>query len=443
MGDPGRDPNPGSHNSADQGVSAIPAGYTYFGQFVDHDITLDVSSSLDSATDANTIHNMRTPALDLDSVYGRGPALDPFLYAFPSTGPTTAVKFQLGTNTNTGPGGPSNNGTPGGMVTQSQFDVPRIGGTNTAVIGDPRNDENLIIAQFHHAMLRFHNKVVELLLAALFAGDIFAEAKKIVTHHYQWAVVNDFLKRICGAAMVTNALSTVVAPQGSSFRMPVEFAVAAYRFGHSMIRDTYWVNFNFPAATLGQVFEFIRNPRLPVFSNWVVDFNALFDTGVPVPVHNKARTIDSFMAAGLESLPGFTGMMAVLATRNLRRGLALGLPSGKGMANSFGITPMTTAQLTQGLPATEVSLLNSNGGILLQKTPLWYYILREASVIGGGNELGPVGGRIVAETFVRMLKRDATSYLNVTGGFTPFLPSAAAGDFTVADLVTFAGVTQP
>ena len=443
MGDPGRDPNPGSHNSADQGVSAIPAGYTYFGQFVDHDITLDVSSSLDSATDANTIHNMRTPALDLDSVYGRGPALDPFLYAFPSTGPTTAVKFQLGTNTNTGPGGPSNNGTPGGMVTQSQFDVPRIGGTNTAVIGDPRNDENLIIAQFHHAMLRFHNKVVELLLAALFAGDIFAEAKKIVTHHYQWAVVNDFLKRICGAAMVTNALSTVVAPQGSSFRMPVEFAVAAYRFGHSMIRDTYWVNFNFPAATLGQVFEFIRNPRLPVFSNWVVDFNALFDTGVPVPVHNKARTIDSFMAAGLESLPGFTGMMAVLATRNLRRGLALGLPSGKGMANSFGITPMTTAQLTQGLPAAEVSLLNSNGGILLQKTPLWYYILREASVIGGGNELGPVGGRIVAETFVRMLKRDATSYLNVTGGFTPFLPSAAAGDFTVADLVTFAGVTQP
>ena len=153
MGDPGRDPNPGSNNSADQGVSSIPAGYTYFGQFVDHDITLDVSSSLDSATDANTIHNMRTPALDLDSVYGRGPALDPFLYAFPSTGPTTAVKFQLGTNTNTGPGGPSNNGTPGGMVTQSQFDVPRIGGTNTAVIGDPRNDENLIVAQFHHAML--------------------------------------------------------------------------------------------------------------------------------------------------------------------------------------------------------------------------------------------------------------------------------------------------
>jgi hypothetical protein len=328
------------------------------------------------------------------------------------------------------------------MVQQSNWDVPRISGTNTAVIGDPRNDENLIVVQFHHAMLRFHNAVVDLLVAAAFAGDIFAEAKRIVTHHYQWAVVNDFLKKICGAAAVTNAMASVNVAVGSLFRMPVEFAVAAYRFGHSMIRDFYWVNFNFINATLGQVFEFNRNPRLPVFSNWVVDFNAFFDTGVPVPVHNKARKIDSFMANGLETLPGFSGMMAVLATRNLRRGLALGLPSGQGMANSFGIAPMSAAQLTTGLPAAEVALLNSSGGLLLNKTPLWYYVLREAAVLGGGNQLGPVGGRIVAETFVRILKRDAASYLNA-GGFSPMLPSAAPGDFTVADLVTFAGITQP
>jgi hypothetical protein len=443
MGDPGRDANIGSHNPADAGVSSIPAGFTYFGQFVDHDVTLDVSSSIDVATDANTINNMRSPALDLDSVYGSGPGLDPFLYAFPSVGPSTAVKFQLGRNTNTGAGGPSSNGTLGGMVAQSTFDVPRIAGTNTAVIGDPRNDENLLVVQFHHAMLRFHNAVVDLLLAAAFAGDIFAEAKRIVTHHYQWAVVNDFLKRICGAATVSNAMASVVAPVGSAFRMPVEFAVAAYRFGHSMIRDRYWVNFNFIAATLEQVFEFNRNPRLPVFSNWVVDFNAFFDTGVPVPVHNKARRIDSFLAAGLETLPGFTGLMAILATRNLRRGLALGLPSGQGMAKSFGMVPMTAAQLTSALPAAEVAVLNSSGGLLLKQTPLWYYVLREASVLGGGNQLGPVGGRIVAETFVRILKRDASSYLNVAGGFTPILPSAAPGDFTVADLVAFAGVTVP
>ena len=443
MGDPGRDPNPNSHNPVDAGVSVIPAGFTYFGQFVDHDITFDISSSLNADTDANTINNMRSPALDLDSLYSRGPGLDPFMYSFPTAGPPTAVKFLVGSNTNTGPGGPSSNGAPGGMAAQANWDVPRVPGPLTAIIGDPRNDENLIVVQFHHAMLRFHNAVVDLLLAADFAGDIFAEAKRIVTHHYQWAVVHDFLKRVCGAPAVDNALATVVAPVGSAFRMPVEFAVAAYRFGHSMIRDTYWVNFNFPGATLGQVFEFNRVPRLPVFSNWVVDFNAFFDTGVPVPVHNKARRIDSFMAAGLETLPGLTGLMAILATRNLRRGLAFGLPSGQGMASLFGIAPMTTADLTSGLPPAEVALLNSNGGILLSRTPLWYYVLREAAVLGGGNQLGPVGGRIVAETFIRLLKRDASSFLNVSGGFTPMLPSAAAGDFTVADLVTFAGVTQP
>src|SRR5829696_6353329 len=443
MGDPGRDPNPTSHDPADAGVSSLPAGFVYFGQFVDHDITLDVSSTLDDADDANTINNMRSPSLDLDSLYGRGPGLDPFLYAFPSSGPPTAIKFQLGNNTNVGPGGPSNNGSPSGMVAQTNFDVPRMSGTNTAVIGDPRNDENLIVVQFHHAMLRFHNAVVDLLLAASFTGDIFAEAKRIATHHYQWAVVHDFLKRICGSATVDDAIANVSAALGSPFRMPVEFAVAAYRFGHSMIRDFYWVNFNFPDATLGQVFEFNRDPRLPVFSNWVVDFNAFFDTGIPVPVNNRARRIDSVMSTGLEALPGLTGLMAVLATRNLRRGLALGLPSGQGMADHFGIVPMTAAELTSGLPANEQGVLNASNGLLLQKTPLWYYVLREAAVVGGGSQLGPIGGRIVAETFVRILKRDAASYLNVAGGFSPILPSATPGDFSVADLVAFAGVTQP
>jgi hypothetical protein len=443
MGDPGRDPNPSSQNAADAGVSTIPAGFTYFGQFVDHDITLDVSSSLDADTDANTINNMRSPSLDLDSVYGRGPALDPFLYVFPSVEPMTAIKFKTGSNLPSGPGGPSSTPAAGGMVAQTDWDVPRIAGTQTAVIGDPRNDENLIVVQFHHAMLRFHNAVIDMLLAASFTGDFFAEAKRIVTHHYQWAVMHDFLERICGVATVNAALASVVALPGSAFRMPVEFAVAAYRFGHSMIRDRYWLNHNFINQPLSDVFAFNRPPHLPVRSNWVVDFNAYFATGFPVPINNKARKIDSFLAAGLESLPGPPGLMAILATRNLRRGLALGLPSGQGMAAAFSVPPLTAAQLTAGLKPDEIAVLNSNGQMLLKKTPLWYYVLREAAVLNGGNQLGPVGGRIVAETFVRILKRDVGSYLNVGGGFTPILPSAAPGNFTVADLVNFAGVTQP
>jgi hypothetical protein len=291
-------------------------------------------------------------------------------------------------------------------------------------------------------MLRFHNRVVDTLVLAGFTGDIFVEARRIVTHHYQWAVVHDFLRRLCGPAVVAGALSSVVAPVGSPFRMPVEFSVAAYRFGHSLIRNRYWVNHNFPAATLGQVFEFSRVPRLPVLSNWVVDFNAFFETGFPVPIFNRARKIDSVLANGLETLPGFSGMMSVLAQRNLRRGLALGLPSGQGAAKALSVPVLTAAELQSGLPANEVAVLNSSGALLLKRTPLWYYVLREAMVRNSGDRLGPLGARIVADTFVRILKRDATSFLNAPG-FVPTLTSAVPGTFTFADLMHFAGVTVP
>jgi Animal haem peroxidase len=443
MGDPNRD------SGSD---SIIPAGYTYFGQFVDHDITFDVTSTIDAPQDARTITNMRTPALELDSVYGRGPALDPYLYDFPTAAmPPTAVKMQLGRNRNVGTGGPPNAANAPAVPTT--FDVPRVlNGTDTtvtaadstftAIIGDPRNDENVIVSQLHHAMLKFHNQVVDLLVTAAFPGDIFAEVKKIVTQHYQWCVVHDFLPRICGATAVNNAIATVNAPIGSPFRMPVEFAVAAYRFGHSMIRNGYILNSSLPpsASTLKGIFDFIRVPLLPLFSNWAVDFNMFFNTAHPTGASfNNARRIDSVMANGLEAIPGGSGIMAVLASRNLRRGLAMGLPSGQAAATAFGITSLTPAQLTTGLPAGEIALLNANGGILLTKTPLWYYILREAMVLKNGDELGPLGARIVAETFVRMLKRDGASFMNVSG-FAPSLPSSVSGTFTISDMLDFAGV---
>ena len=175
----------------------------------------------------------------------------------------------------------------------------------------------------------------------------------------------------------------------------------------------------------------------------MVDFNAFFDTGFVVPVNNKARKIDSVLANGLESLPGFSGMMAVLAQRNLRRGAGARAAERTRRGTVLRRPGLDGAQLQQGLPADEVAVLNASGGLLLKKTPLWYYVLREAAVLKGGEQLGPVGSRIVAGTFVRILKRDATSYLNVSGGFTPSLPSATPGAFTFADLVNFAGVTQP
>jgi len=440
--------NSGRESLADPN-STIPAGFTYFGQFVDHDLTLDVSSSLDTTAelDATTILNMRTPSFELDSVYSDGPFLRPYLYEFPNTGPSSAIKFRLGSNRPSGPGGPSLDISSVGMRAQTRFDVPRminfVDPTNsafTAVIGDPRNDENLIISQIHFSVLTVHNAVVDSLVLSSFLGDIFGKAKELVIHHYQWAVFNDYLKRICGEPAVSEALGKAVSI-GSGFRMPVEFSVAAYRFGHSLVRENYWVNHNFPNASMLEVFQFIRKPLLPVLSSWVVNMNSFFETGVPVPVFNFTRKIDTILTNALESLPGTAGIMSVLAARNLNRGLIFGLPSGQVACRRLGITPMTTEQLTTGIPVDEVEILNRFSGRLLEKTPIWYYILREASVLGSGNSLGPLGARIVARTFARILKRDANSFIN--NGFTPSLPSAVAGNFTVADLMNFAGVTRP
>jgi hypothetical protein len=141
----------------------------------------------------------------------------------------------------------------------------------------------------------------------------------------------------------------------------------------------------------------------------------------------------------LETIPGGSGIMGILAARNLHRGLAMGLPSGQAAATARSIPPLTAVQLTSGLLPAEIALLNGNGGILLTKTPLWYYVMREAMVVENGNQLGPLGARIVAETFVRMLKRDGSSFMHVPG-FTPSLPGSAPGTFMIADMLEFAGV---
>ena len=181
-----------------------------------------------------------------------------------------------------------------------------------------------------------------------------------------------------------------------------------------------------------------------MLSNWVIDFNAFFDTGIPVPVNNKARKIDSVLARALEDLDGnglMTDLMGVLAARNLLRGLVMGLPSGQATATALGVPVLTAAELTAGLPPDEVAILNQQGGLLLAKTPLWYYILREAMVKAGGEHLGPLGAKIVADTFVRLLRRDGQSILNTP--FAPSLPRAVATTFTFADIVNVAGVTVP
>ncbi|MGI9601671.1 MAG: peroxidase family protein [Acidimicrobiales bacterium] len=401
--------------------SAIPAGYTYLGQFIDHDITLDALSDLHGQNDPATTTNFRTPRLDLDSVYGQGPGIDPFLYEQASGG----KRLLLGTNTPVGPGGPPT------VTTPTDFDLPRNGeaGQHTALIGDMRNDENLIVSQLHHGFLKFHNAV----LAAV--GDDFERARRSVTHHYQWIVMHDFLPRICDPVVAngwTARIEKRKKPLQRSFRMPVEFSVAAYRFGHSMVRENYDVNQNFPNATMGEVFAFASPPQLPVFSNWVVDFNRFFGPSAT----NLASAIDTRLALQLDHLPGMPpGILEKLAARNLLRGLSFDLPSGQCVADSLKIARLSRAELLQGATANEAAVLQADSDELLKKTPLWYYVLKESEVRASGQHLGKVGSKLVAAALATMLAVDENSYLYASPKFTP----THATD--MISLFGFAGVT--
>lgn len=435
-------------NSSD---TSIPAGYTYLGQFIDHDITLDPFSDIDKAHrphEVEKLANFRTPSLDLDSLYGGGPSIDPHLYVNNSNDPQEdGVKLLIGRNftPSNGAGGPRNSN--GNHIVRSDFDVPRTS-NNTAIIGDPRNNENLFISQLHHAFLKFHNSVVDSLKGVVSDDKLFEMSREKVIHHYQWIVVNDFLKRICIPSEVDASLNRQRFFRRRPFRMPVEFSVAAYRFGHSLVREEYDFNDNFNSNTGGndffKAFQFVRPPHLPVRTNWVVDLNRFFDTGNS-PSLNVTKAFDVALAPDLSRLPDNPAgsFMAHLAKRNLVRSIALSVPTGQAVARRVRASVLTSAEILNNSTTSESAILNSKGKKLLKETPLWYYILKEAQVKENGQRLGKVGSIILSETFTRILRNNPDSILNNT--FTPDLPRIAgkpAGDFDMADLLQFAGVLE-
>lgn len=247
---------------------SLPAGYTYLGQFIDHDITFDPVSSLERQNDPDALHNFRTPRYDLDSVYGQGPADQPYLYRSALNDPLKGIALLLGETVSTEP-------------SRKGPDLPR-NSEDVALLGDPRNDENLIVSQLHSVMLRFHNRVVEGISSstALTGSNLFKEAQRIARWHYQWVVVHDFLVRIAGKAVVDDILDkstpytagcagdafAVLRPKLLFYKpdpnpyMPVEFSVSAYRFGHSLIRPSYAFNAFVEQASGGPTVLFSDNP---------------------------------------------------------------------------------------------------------------------------------------------------------------------------------------
>jgi hypothetical protein len=441
--------------------SQVPAGFTYLGQFIDHDLTFDVTQVTFGAnvTPAQLLQG-RSPSLDLDSLYGAGPG-DPDSQKFYSDG----IHLKVGDTDATGdPALPT-------------FDLPRVGtGANAgarrkALIPDPRNDENLAVAQTHLAMIKFHNRVVDSLPAALPDTQKFAQARELVTKHYQWMIRTDFLRRICKRnpiddvfkngrkAFEVNALPMDVPT------MPIEFSVAAYRLGHSMIREAYNWNKNFPgnAGTLDLLFtfsglsgDFIGGERLP--SNWIADFRRLYDfqgeagrADLAAPGGlNRAMRIDTKLVdtlgllhpatVGLPANAPDTDLRRNLAFRNLTRARMVRLTSGQKMLrflrNRVGpINGLTKAQLRDGSGgATLGTLTNAQRDALLRNTPLWFWILREAELNNG--KLRGVGGRILAETFHRAMEGSRFSIVRDKTWRPTLGPNS--NTFRMVDLLLFA-----
>ncbi|WP_431283752.1 peroxidase family protein [Humitalea sp. 24SJ18S-53] len=450
----------------------IPAGYTYLGQFIDHDITLDTTSLDEIAVDPSALVNFRTPSLDLDSIYGLGPKVQPSLYDRDSPGRASLL---LG---RTSPAFAPPGAPPGPDFVGLPHDLPR-NHQGLALIGDERNDENLLVAQTHVAMLRFHNAIAAKLAGSVPDSGLFDAARRATVDLYQAMVLRDFLSKLCDVNDIAAAVDKRRFFRFEEFGaygpyMPVEFSAAAYRLGHSMVRSVYSHNRIFrpnnapaPPASFDLLFLFTaksgqigqvpgptpaNKPTLP--GDWIIDWRRFLDFGTTDTsdgfVLNLSRGIDPFLAKDLHMLPskGFSPTSPTaassLAVMNLRRGRKMLLPAGQDLARFMGVAVLTPDQVASG---PDGAVAKAHG--LHTRTPLWYYILKEAEVVEQGNRLGPLGSLIVAEVFVGLLQGDKTSILGRNPGwrFGQPLPGmvlpGADVKFTFADLVAVSAGVLP
>jgi hypothetical protein len=420
----------------------ISAGYTYLGQFIDHDLTFDPASSLDKENDPDSLVDFRTPRFDLDSVYGRGPDDQPYLYQ------GDGVRMLLGRKLSGNPHDPR------------ARDLPRNapeGGPRRALIGDPRNDENVIVSQLQATFLRFHNRVADKLGATKPAD--FPDVQRLVRWHYQWAVLHDFLPTILGQEILDDILPGDGSPprlRAYKWRndpfIPVEFSVAAYRFGHSMVRPVYRLNTTLRDrqdifSTTSPDSSLLGFREFP--DNWAIEWPLFFKMGSNDPAGPKrlqpAYKIDSSLVNPLGDLPPIiASKIPSLAARNLLRGLRMGLPSGQAVACRLGIAVVPDDWLRVG-KATEDD--QETNPLLVDicpqfrgNAPLWYYILAESQQYFKKNDtpirLGPVGARIVAEVFIGLLLGDRHSYLSQAPCWEPDF--AVHGRFGMAELINMA-----
>jgi hypothetical protein len=386
--------------------SHVAAVWPLFGQFLAHDITADRSPLADRAAVAQ-LRNARAPKTNLEGLYGAGPIGAPYLY-----GAEDPAKL---------------------LLSVDDVDLPR-NQEGIALVGDPRNDVQLFTSQMTVAFARLHNRLVDRLRDdGVGEADVFDEGRRAATWHYQHVILREFLPSLIGAEPTAELLERgplLYRPDGDPY-IPFEFADAAYRYGHAQIRDLYQVNERFgPVPLFPDLMGFG-----PVPPEHAVDWTLLIDVDGH-PLAQRAKRIDSRLPAPLIALPTHVSGSAPgtdyasLANRDLQRGQAVGLASGEAIARRLDVPALTAEQVG----------LAEHGWTA--ETPLWFYILKEADVLHDGDQLGPVGGRIVGEVLVGLIDADPESFRSVDPGWTPTLPARRSGAFGLADILVPAG-TDP
>jgi len=464
-------------DGADPEESGVPALFTYLGQFIDHDITFDPASSLQKQDDPDGLVDYRTPKFDLDNVYGRGPDDQPYLYDL-SNGADKA-KFLFGKKLTGAP-----------AISPEAHDLARNGANPArAIIGDPRNDENLIVSQLQTLFLRFHNRLID-------SGLGFKDAQRSMRFHYQWMLITDFLVKLVNKETLHSVFPHLAsgksiaddppvlefyAPKNEAF-MPLEFSVAAYRFGHSMVRPGYRLNDD--DSTLLRIFPPLNKPNDPSLrgfrpprDNWGIDWGRFIDidtraNGVMLDDNGKingkdpsdkqknemkhrlqlAYRIDSSLVNPLGGLPTDIAdqIFPSLAVRNLLRGWRLRLPTGQAVARAMGVPVLDKiliGKFEDEVDATDINDLKDAKGkpvtVFVDNCPLWTYCLAETKnfttpgLFGvKTKQLGHVGGRIVAETFAGLLTEDRQSFFTQDPRWTPTITKGKA--FGLKEFVNFA-----
>ena len=427
----------------------LAAGYTYLGQFINHDLTFNPAAGKPQEQfTAAEIEQASRPSLDLGCLYGAHPRKLCYEQLCGDSFPLMRIGATQGTL-----GLDSSN-----TDFSRDNDLPRVGGTRKALLADERNDDNLALAQTHVAFLRFHNEAVALIRnkrPGLTAEELYNAAYKEAVLCYQRIILRDFLPQLVDAETYGEVLSGpprfFKVEALADLYLPLEFAGAAFRAPHSMVRNTYFWNrilqpHDSPVATgdiarLHELFEFTGNGKMRGFdrlpTTWIIDWRRFYDfTGVaagPLPHVNVARRIDTRIAFFLSIMPHAKDGQVLkvnLSLLDLLAGNKLNLPSGQEVAHRLGVPhPLTPAEIAAG---DDGAVLRKHG--MDELTPLWPYLLKEAELRAGGSRLGPAGGRIVAESLYGIIKWSRPySILNGDEGEPEF-----AGISRMADFLNFA-----